>query len=238
MRGALIDAQKTDNPQEYLQSIKSITLQDIIYLLDRRFSPNFPPDEKHPQHPVWCDVINYRDDPSCSAESIRCKFLYFATCITHCWGSWKNGEFYMDIKNSIASYAGPNAPVPHVWLHWDENKILVMVKHTFRDTDNPFKISIITTSGTTKLAYDLTTTSPIMSSGKGSFLEVVIKEHGPMIYSSGATAFGDFIVIITMGNRFLLQHVYLNDRTHKKIHEVAIIAHDVRNKNSMDPPYQ
>jgi hypothetical protein len=221
----------TDDPQATLSQFLEdhpISIKELELLLQTPFgSPMIIPG--HPQAEVLGDLSNLTYDKDSTPESIRCKYIYFATALPHLWGIWKKDFFCC--PETIVSFAGPNLCVPYILLHAEDGKIRVM-KHNFEDLSQPFKALTLVHRGprepleTNKGAYDFNTKMFIPSS-KGVFLQIVIRmdEDTAHIPKSGATNQSNFIVVLTAGKHGILQGVYYNYGTKKQIFELYAICH-------------
>jgi hypothetical protein len=219
----------TDNPQATLSQFLEdhpISVEELKLLLEKPFgSPTVIPG--HPQVEVLNDLstLTFNSSP----ESIRCKYIYFATALPHLWGIWK--DKYFCYPETIVSFAGPNLCVPYILLHAEVGKVGV-VKHNFEDLSQPFKLlthvhhSPREPLEINKGAYDFNTKGFIPSS-KGVFLQLVIRmdEDTAHIPKSGATTQGNFIVILTAGKHRVLQGVYYNYGKKKQIFELYALCH-------------
>lgn len=243
LKGAIQEAYRVNcNPSLTLQGIwenTSFTHQDILNLTQCIFNGN---KQNTIQGECMMEDLKamQKENKEEIPDSIKFRFIYLATSFTHLWCSIGiDGKMRLtNIKEPIVAYARPNEPLPYAWLHVnDKDGTIYLVKHMLpTDTGEPLKVKTYTSLSPRaglierRIAFDLSTNKPIQSV-KGPYLQIASilfdKERCKVsIPKGGATSFMTFVVILTLGNDYILQNVYYNQCSDPKMFcELAILCH-------------
>lgn len=244
LKGAIQEAHRVDsNPSLTLQKIwenVSFTHQDILNITECIFNAdkqNIIQDER-----MMRDLQEMRKENSEEIpDSIKFRFIYLATSFTHLWCSiGKDGKKRLpNIKEPIVTYAKPNEPLPYAWLHVDgKDGTIYLIKHILpTDTGEPLKVKTYTSLSPRdglierRVAFDLNSNRP-MKSVNGPYLQIASmlfdKERCKAnIPKGGATSFMTFVVILTLGDDYVLQNVYYNQCSGPRMFcELAVLCHE------------
>lgn len=239
-KDAIVDAYRCANPVDTMQTALSnvqVSNGDIFQLVRHGFRMDLSTEL---QTAIRKDIIDFLQNQNIQSSGVArlCKFVYFATSITHLWGRFEQPNLFnlSSSRTCIVAYVKPNEPMSYVWFHYDcRQQRLYLIKHTLRVRDEPIKVLLhlvtVRSMAEERIAFDLSNNNPLPTTKNGSFLQIVYRTDNETLSLPvhGATTLEDMIVILTVGHKdqqYYLNHVYFSQAKPRKVFELSALLHE------------